>query len=123
MSLVGSPANFKKILSNKKLALLGDAIVNFIASAALSLQKGATGIKVSGKVLQSVYNLSILATLDIEGIDKGEAVEAFLAYAWLNNMFTCEDGVKVVYGSLKKGKNLDEALAGLIDKVFKEHLT
>jgi hypothetical protein len=112
----------KRILSSKNLARLGDALVNFIASAAISLQSEVTGLKVPGKTLRKAYHLSMLRALDVRGIDKGEAVEALLAYAWLNNILTCEDGVKMLHRSLTEGKNLESALANLVDFLLKETL-
>lgn len=110
-----------RILSlNLKLAKLGDAYVNFLVSAALTLHEGKpVGTKVSGKILAVTYARSQLAEkcVKVRGVEKAEVVEALLGYAWLGGILDAERGVRRLAELLKRGYTLEDGLVELVNSV------
>ncbi|GEM_PF-1142258 len=82
---------------NKDLAKLGDAIVNFIASASLTIFfKKPIGLKVKNTILKQAW----LAVYGRAGIRRGlmspqDLAEAFIAYLWLKEEVNIEDMLKI----------------------------
>lgn len=108
---------------DKKLARLGDSLVNFIVSAALTLVKGEpVGIKVSDKVLNDVYRKSYLeGRLKLpKGLYGADVVEAFFGYAWLNDVVDTRWAIEVLVEDLKKNESIEEALAMLVNKILEK---
>ncbi len=96
----------------------GDAYLNFIVSAALTLHSGrAVNVRVPGKVLASVFERSQLGRkcINARRVEKAEVVEALFGYAWLSGTLSAEKGVERLSDSLKKGHPLEESLGGLVD--------
>ncbi|WP_442786700.1 ribonuclease III family protein [Infirmifilum sp. NZ] len=110
----------RRILTDKDLAKLGDAFINFVTSAALSLASGkAQGIKTPRKTLREAYKLSALTNIKLpHDWDPAESVEALLSYAWLNNCLSSEQAVEFLYKALTSGKALEVAIALLIDRAL-----
>lgn len=77
------------------------------------------GIKVPGRILEKAYRISKLSEIRLPHYyEPGESVEALLGYAWLANCITAEDAVEKLYLWMKKGKEIEEALAMLVDELL-----
>ncbi len=114
--LRGSCASCLKqpFLYDKPLARLGDAVVNFLVSAALTVYEGrAEGVKVSDRVLDAVYSSSPLGGLGVlpRGFRGADVVEAFYGCLWLCGVLDVEREVWGVAGCLGEGLGLEECLA------------
>lgn len=109
----------RKILTDKGLARLGDAYVNFIYSLALTEIEGApTGVKVSDRILAEAAKAS-----GLKGIlpkrtgrdDVANAVEALLVYAWRHKLMTSEEAIDI----LKRNPNPRESFTHIIEVTAK----
>ena len=109
-----SYTSLNQILTDKKLAALGDAYVNFIYSLALSKRLGKPfGKKVKGTPLAEAVRKAGLRKLLPSRIDKhvlSDAAEALLVYAWLTKALTLDECV----GALEKSDDLEEGLVRLL---------
>ena len=107
-------SSLNQILTDKKLAALGDAYVNFIYSLAVSKRLGKPfGKKVKGTPLAEAVRKAGLRKLLPSRIDKhvlSDAAEALLVYAWLTKALTLEECV----GALEKSDDLEEGLVRLL---------
>jgi hypothetical protein len=105
-----------QILTDKKLAALGDAYANFIYSLAISKKLGKPfGKKVKGAPLAEAVRKTGLRKLLPSRIDKhvlSDAAEALLVYAWLNKITTLEESVE----TLEKNDDLESGLIQLLTK-------
>jgi len=92
--------DLKEILTNHKLANLGDAYVNFIYSLALSNKKGEpVGRKVRGKVLAESFKRAELREALPHRVNShmmADAAEALILYAWITDAITIEEGIKIL---------------------------
>jgi hypothetical protein len=104
-------------LTDRKLASLGDAYINFVYSLALSERKGKpSGVKVKGTALAEALRKAGLREHLPSRIDKhvlSDAAEALIVYAWLHDLLTLEESVKI----LGKTDSLVEGLTQLLLKV------
>jgi hypothetical protein len=95
--------NLEAILNDHKLANLGDAYVNFIYSLALSKKKGeATGTKVSGQILSQALKKARLREFLPKRTDRhaqGDAAEALIVYAWIQDAITIEESIMALSSS------------------------
>ena len=95
--------NLMQVLTDRKLAALGDAYVNFAYSLALSNKTGKPcGKKVKGTALADALREAGLRTFLPSRMNRhslSDAAEALLAYAWLHNLFTLEDSVETLVQS------------------------
>jgi hypothetical protein len=109
--------NLTQILTDRKLAQLGDAYINFVYSLALSQIKGKpSGAKVKGTALAEAMRKAGLRKHLPSRIDKhvlSDAAEALVVYAWLHKLLTLEDSVE----TLKKTDTLIEGLTQLLLEV------
>jgi hypothetical protein len=108
--------NLTQVLTDRKLAALGDGYVNFAYSLALSNKTGKPcGKKVKGTALAEALRKAGLRTLLPSRMDRhslSDAAEALLAYAWLHNLFTLEDNVE----TLVQTETLENGLTQLLLK-------
>jgi Ribonuclease III len=108
--------HLSQILTDKPLAALGDAYVNFVYSLALSRKSGKPhGKKVKGAPLAEAVRKAELRKFLPSRIDKhalSDAAEALLVYAWLNDVITLEESVD----ALEKSHDLEEGLTELLLK-------
>jgi hypothetical protein len=99
-SFLKSYSNLSEVLTDRQLASLGDAYVNFVYSLALSKRKGKPyGAKVKGTVLAEALRKAGLRQLLPSRIDKhvlSDSAEALLVYAWLKNLLTLEESVETI---------------------------
>ena len=105
-----------QILTDEKLAALGDAYVNFAYSLAMSKKLGKPyGKKVKGTPLAEAVRKAGLRKLLSSRIDKhvlSDAAEALLVYAWLKEALTLEESVE----ALEKNADLETGLVELLTK-------
>jgi len=108
----------RRIVSDRGLARLGDAYINFIYSLALSEIKGTpTGVKVSDRILAEAAKSSGLRSLlpkRTRRNDTANAVEALLVYAWRNKLMASEEAINI----LKDHPVPEESFAHLLGLVL-----
>jgi len=96
-SFIKTHENITKVLTNHKLASLGDAYINFVYSLALSNRKGQPlGAKVKGSVLAEALRKAGLREYLPSRMTRhmlADAAEALIVYAWLRNYITLEESV------------------------------
>jgi len=112
----GSP---EEVLLDKDLAGLGDMYVNFLHSLALSqkLQR-PTGAKVNNRILAEAVKRSGLRKILPTRIDRhaqGNAAEALIVYAWLQQVVGFEDCLQI----LKEGDDPTDAFTRLLREIAK----
>jgi len=106
--------------SIKSLAKLGDAIVNFLASALLTLHAGLPkGVKVADKLLREV---AVEEGLHRRGsLGPEDLFEALVGYAWLKGV-KVECMLEVMYrsalGAESEGEALRRGLAALLRDIL-----
>jgi len=92
--------SLSEILSDRKLATLGDAYVNFIHSLTLSKKKGEpTGARVDSHVLAKALKKAGLREFLPSRTDRhkqADAAEALIVYAWIKNLTTTEEDVDIL---------------------------
>ncbi len=103
-----------QVLTDKKLAALGDAYANFVYSLAISKKLGKPfGKKVKGAPLAAALRKADLRKFLPSRIDKhdiSDAAEALLVYGWLKEALTLEESVD----ELTKSEDLETGLARLL---------
>ena len=96
-SFIKTQGNITEVLTNHKLASLGDAYINFVYSLALSNRKGEpSGAKVKGSVLAEALKKAGLREYLPSRMTRhmlADAAEALIVYAWLHNCITLEESV------------------------------
>ena len=97
--------SLRKILTNKNLARLGDALINFAYSLAKSRIEGMpTGTKVQDKALaEAIRKTKLKKVLPLRSKEDtlGDAVEALCAYTWLNQTMTIKEMVQTIQNALQ----------------------
>ena len=92
--------NLREVLTDQKLAALGDAYVNFIYSLALSKRKKEPmGAKVDSRLLAEALRKAGLRNLLPSRIDRhkqADAAEALIVYVWVRGAITIEEGVSIL---------------------------
>lgn len=92
--------DIKEILSNHKLAALGDAYVNFLYSLAVSKKSGEpAGAKVDSRLLAEALKKAGLREYLPARTDRhkqADAAEALIVYAWLKGLIPLEEGVSIL---------------------------
>ena len=106
--------NLTQVLTDHKLASLGDAYINFIYSMALSSRKGKpSGAKVKGRVLAEALKKAGLRKYMPSRITRhmlADAAEALVVYGWLHHYITLEETME----TLEKTEDLVEGLSQLL---------
>ncbi|MEM2419962.1 MAG: ribonuclease III family protein [Candidatus Bathyarchaeia archaeon] len=106
-----------EILTNHKLAALGDAFINFAYSLALSAKRGQpSGAKVRGAILAKAVRQAGLREYMPSRISShmmADAAEALIVYAWLQKHVTLEECVI----ALCKAEDPVEGFAELLLKI------
>jgi len=96
-SFIKTHENITEVLTNHKLASLGDAYINLVYSLALSNRKGQpSGAKVKGTVLAEAIKKAGLREYLPSRMTRhmlADAAEALIVYAWLDNCITLEESV------------------------------
>ena len=106
-----------EVLTDHKLASLGDAYVNFAYSLALSNKKSQpSGAKLKGTVLAEALRKAGLRSYMPSRMTShilADAAEALIVYAWLNDYITLEETVTAI----EKTDKLIDGLTQLLDKI------
>jgi len=112
--------SLQELLLDKDLASLGDGYVNFVYSLAMSLKHGRpVGAKVNNKVLAEAVEASGLRKLLPRRVDRqarGNAAEALLVFAWLQDLQHLDDCAK----RLSQEEDLPKAFAILLREVLEK---
>jgi len=115
-----SYSSLPELLLDKDLAALGDAYVNFVYSLAMSQKHGRPiGAKVNNQVLAEAVRASGLRRFLPRRVDRhtrGNAAEALLVFAWLQDIHEFDDCIK----TLSQEDNLTEAFAVLLREVLEK---
>jgi hypothetical protein len=110
--------SIEEILLDKDLASLGDSYVNFVYSLAMSKKCGRpTGAKVNNRILATAVDASGLRKFLPRRVDRhnrGNAAEALLVLAWLQDLLEMEDCIKV----LTEKEDVAKAFAILLRQVM-----
>ncbi len=104
-TFIPEETDLKHILIDKNLAKFGDSLINFLYSIAKSVVKKVfCGEKVSDKALASALRETPLknktrprSTVN----EQADAVEAFCAYLWLNQLISLEEMVTIIVNAIK----------------------
>jgi uncharacterized protein YfaQ (DUF2300 family) len=106
-----------EVLTDHKLAALGDAYVNFAYSLAVSNKKmQPSGAKVRGHVLAEALKKAGLRECLPSRMSRhtlADAAEALIVYAWLQDCITLAECVEV----LEKAEDSVDAFSQLLTKV------
>jgi hypothetical protein len=106
--------NLSEVLTDHKLAKLGDAYVNFLYSLAISKKTGEpAGIKVKGRLLADAFKKAGLRKFLPSRMDRhkqADAAEALIVYAWIHSSMTMEEGLEI----LEQNENSLEAFSCLL---------
>lgn len=106
--------NLTEVLTDHKLASLGDAFINLVYSLALSNKKEEpSGAKVKGHVLAEAIKKAGLRKHMPSRITRhmlADAAEALVVYAWLHRYITLEESTEM----LEKTEDLVEGLSQLL---------
>jgi len=112
--------SLEELLLDKDLAALGDSYVNFVFSLAMSQKlKRPVGAKVDNQTLAEAVTKSGLRRFLPHRVDRhtrGNAAEALLVYAWLEDLLEFDDCTKV----LSREDNTAEAFANLLRDVLRK---
>jgi hypothetical protein len=105
------------VMTDHRLASLGDAFVNLVYSLALSGKNGRpSGAKVKGSLLAEGLRRAGLrpyAPSSMTSHELADAAEALIVYAWLHGHITLEESVAM----LEKDDDPAEALSRLLEKI------
>lgn len=106
--------NLTEVLTDHKLASLGDAFINFVYSLALSNKKGEpSGAKVKGRILAEALKKAGLRKHMPSRITRhmlADAAEALVVYGWFHHYITLEESTE----TLEKTEDLAEGLSQLL---------
>ena len=105
-----------EVLTDRKLASLGDAYVNFVYSLLLSIRRGQpSGKKAKGAVLADALRKAGLRECmpsRMTNHDLADAAEALIVYAWLSNQVPLEETV----ATLQETDELRDGFVRLLKK-------
>jgi len=111
--------SLQDVLLDKDLAGLGDMYVNFVHSLALSQKlERPTGAKVNNRILAEAVKKSGLRKMLPRRIDRhaqGNAAEALIVYAWLQEIMSFKDCLKILGG----GDDPTDAFTQLLQEIWK----
>ena len=99
-SFAGTAKNLTEVLTDHKLASLGDAYTNFVYSLALSDRRGEPSAeRVKGSLLAEALKKAGLREHLPSRMTRhmlADGTEALLVYAWLHNYITLEESVTIL---------------------------
>lgn len=109
-----------EVLTDHKLAALGDAYVNLIFSLAQSNKIGEpVGARVDNNLLASALKKAGLRELlpsRTNRHEQADAAEALIVYAWIRDVMTIKEGVNI----LEQHEDQVEAFCSLIRKAMEK---
>lgn len=109
------------VLTDHKLASLGDAYINFVYSLALSnKRRQPSGERVKGQVLAEALRKAGLREYMPSRITRhmlADAVEALVVYAWLHRYITLEETIIILEKSEVLANGLCQLLLIIKDRI------
>jgi len=106
--------SLQELLTNHKLAALGDAYVNFLYSLAISKKtREPAGAKVDSRILAEALKKAGLREYLPSRTDRhkqADAAEALIVYAWLKGLIPLEEGVNI----LERSENTVDGFCNLL---------
>ena len=110
-----------EVLTDHKLAALGDAYINFAYSLALSIKKGQPrGAKVKGAVLAEAFKKAGLRKHMPSRISShmlADAAEALIVYAWLYGYMPLDECVAILRKSEDSIEGFTQLLSTIKDRI------
>jgi hypothetical protein len=110
-----------EVLTDHKLAALGDAYINFAYSLALSMKKGQpSGAKVKDAVLAEAFRKAGLREHMPSRVSchmLADAAEALIVYAWLNGHISLNECVSILHKSEDSVEGFTRLLSTIRDKI------
>jgi len=120
-SFMKTYSKLTEVLTDHRLAALGDAFVNFAYSLALSQKKGQpSGAKVKGATLAKAFRKAGLREHMPSRVSShmlADAAEALIVYAWLRKHVTLEECVTILCKSEDAASGFAELLSTIKGKV------
>jgi len=117
--ILKEPKSLREVLLDKGLAGLGDMYVNFVYSLALSRKlERPTGAKINNRILAEAVKKSGLRKMLPRRIDRhaqGDAAEALIVFAWLQEVMSLEDCLEVI----EEGDDPTDAFTQLLREIGK----
>ena len=114
--LAGPSRPLRELMLDKGLAALGDALVNFAYSLAISLDEGRpVGRRLDNRLLAEALRASGLRAEAPKRMDRhqlADAAEALLAYGWLTGLVGFWEIVEAL-----RGPSPLEGLSGLLRRI------
>ncbi|MEM2105511.1 MAG: ribonuclease III family protein [Candidatus Bathyarchaeia archaeon] len=99
-SFIRTYKNLTEVLTDHKLASLGDVYVNFVYALALSNKRQVpSGAKVRGSILAEAIKRASLREFLPSRMERhllADAAEALIVYAWLHNFVALEESVSTL---------------------------
>ena len=99
-SFIKTHKNMTDVLTDRKLASLGDTYINFVYSLVLSnRRREPSGAKVKGGMLAQALKKAGLRDYLPSRMTRhtlADAAEALMVYAWLHNYLTLEESVAIL---------------------------
>lgn len=120
-SFIKTHRTMTEVLTDHKLASLGDTYTNFAYSLALSNRRGKpSGAKVKGSVLAEALKKARLREHMPSRMTRhrlADAAEALIVYAWLHNYITLEESVEILEKTENSVESFSELLATIKDRI------
>lgn len=117
LAFAESHTSLPDVLTDHKLAALGDAFINLAYSLALSNRRGRpSGARVKGSLLAEGLRRAGLRSYVPSRATRhslADAAEALIVYAWLHGCVTLEETVTI----LERSDDLAEGLAQLLQTI------
>ncbi|MEM2466304.1 MAG: ribonuclease III family protein [Candidatus Bathyarchaeia archaeon] len=119
--LTKSYRNLTDVLTNHRLAALGDAYINFAYSLAMSMKKGQpSGAKVKGTTLAKAFKKAGLKEHMPSRVSShmlADAAEALIVYAWLHGYMSLDECVSILCKSENSVDGFTQLLLAIKDRV------
>ena len=117
LSFVKKNRSLAEILTDRDLAALGDAFINFVYSLTLSLkEKKPVGRKLDNVKLASALRKAGLREILPHRVDRhrqANAAEALIVYAWLVGVLSLKEILQIMGTS----ENIEDSLGKLLQEI------
>lgn len=126
-------SELRRVLTNKNLAQLGDSILNFAFSAALTRSTGRpTGRRVKNNLMTSIIDTSALSevfSLRTSRRDRANGFEALAGYLWLHGLLQPEELIDAMAKAVESAdddrerepKALQACFKLIVDRIETQH--
>ncbi|MEM1507689.1 MAG: ribonuclease III family protein [Candidatus Bathyarchaeia archaeon] len=117
---IGRHSKISEILSDKDLASLGDAYVNFVYSLALSKIAGKPiGRKIESDLLSSALKRAGIRSLLPKRMDRhkqADAAEALMVFGWLSGAISIKEMLNILVRNEDMADNLSLVLKLILER-------